>query len=94
MGIDLAFKIFSIAMINLALFVVIQTVLIVDYTMLVLNKIIIFSSIKIRAWLQLNHTHNVGVVAPEAPLVKIFEITTAYSLHFLLSSFMCSNTTH
>ena len=52
--------------------VVIETILIVDYAMSVLNKIIIFSYFKIWEWLQLGHTQSVGVVAFRASLGKIF----------------------
>ena len=56
---------------------VIETFLIVYYTLLALNLCIKSASLKIWAWLQLGHTQNMGVVAPRAPLLKFLEITTA-----------------
>jgi len=55
---------------------VIETFLIVYYTLLVLNQSIIPESLKIWAWLQLGHTQNMGVVVTRAPLLKLLEITT------------------
>ena len=48
-------------------YMVIDTSLIVDYTISVLNYIIMFLSLEIWAWLQLGHTQNIGVVVPRAP---------------------------
>ena len=53
---------------------VIETFLIVDYTLLVLNQGIISVSLKIWAWLQLGHTQNMGVVAAGAPLLTISKL--------------------
>ena len=55
---------------------VIETFLIVYYTLLVLNLSIISVSLKTWAWLQLGHTQKMGVVAPRAPLLIFLEITT------------------
>ena len=56
----------------------IEAFFIVDYTISVLNKIILFPSLKIWAWLQLGHTQTMGVGVLRAPLLKFLEITTAY----------------
>ena len=60
---------------------VIETFLIVDYTLLVLNPGIISVSLKIWAWLQLGHTKIMGVVALIAPLLRFLEILTGTTLH-------------
>ena len=44
-------------------YVAMDTFLIVDYTILVLDYIIVSTSLKIWAWLQLGHTQNLGVSA-------------------------------
>ena len=65
---------------------VIETFLIVYYTLLVLNLSTKSASVKIWAWLQLGHTENMGVVAPRAPLLKFLEITTGYGASTLILS--------
>ena len=57
-------------------YVVIEAFLIVDYAI----SVFISASLKIWTWLQVGHTHNMGVVAPRAPLLKFLEITTDYQL--------------
>jgi len=51
---------------------VIDAPLFVDYTISVLNYIIMFPSLKIWAWLQLGHTQIMGAVVLRVPRVKIF----------------------
>ena len=53
--------------------IAISKILIVDYTMSVSYKVIKFSSFKIWAWLQPDHTQIVSVIALRASLVEIFK---------------------
>ena len=53
-------------------YMIIDTSLIVDYTISVLNKIIMLLSLTIWAWLWLDHTQSISVVVPKALLVEIF----------------------
>ena len=44
---------------------------VVEYTTLVLNYVIVFSSLKLWVWLKLGHTQSLGVFTLTAPLDKI-----------------------
>ena len=70
--IDLTSNVLALLRRLLHCYMAIETFLVVDYTTLVLNKMIIFASLKkIWAQLQPGHTKNVGVVALRGPFVKI-----------------------